>query len=54
MNLWRQPLGDGPARRLTDFKSDAIFNFAFARDGKSIILARGRVAVNVALIENFR
>jgi Tol biopolymer transport system component/DNA-binding winged helix-turn-helix (wHTH) protein len=53
MNLWEQPLAGGPLRRLTNFKSDSIFNFSFARDGKYIILARGRAVVNVAMIKHF-
>jgi len=53
-NLWLQPLAGGAPNRLTSFKSDVIYNYAFGHDGKSLILSRGRVAVNVALIENFR
>src|ERR1044071_4478421 len=35
-NLWAQPVEGGPARRLTDFKSDVIYNFAWSRDGRRL------------------
>jgi Tol biopolymer transport system component/DNA-binding winged helix-turn-helix (wHTH) protein len=53
VNLWRQPLNGGPAQPLTNFKSDQIFDYSYTRDGKSIILARGEVVVNVAMIKHF-
>ena len=54
VNLWRQPLNGGPPQPLTKFTSDAIVNYAYTRDGKSLILARGKVVVDVAMIKNFR
>jgi WD40 repeat protein len=54
INLWRQPLNGGPPQSLTRFGSDSIYNYAYTRDGKSIILARGKVVVNVAMIKNFQ
>ena len=54
INLWRQPINGGLPRVLTNFNSDSIYNYAYTRDGKSIIIARGKVVVNVALITNFR
>lgn len=53
VNLWKQPLTGGPPSQLTDFKSDVIFNYAFTRDGKRIIMARGQVNINVVLIRDF-
>jgi Tol biopolymer transport system component len=53
VNLWKQPLTGGPPVRLTNFKSDVIFNYAFTRDGKRIILSRGQVNINVVLIRDF-
>ncbi len=38
--IWAQPIGGGPPRKLTDFKSDSIFWFDFSRDGKQLALAR--------------
>jgi hypothetical protein len=52
-NLWTQPLAGGPPRPLTDFKTDAIFNYAFAPDGRRLLLSRGRTVINVVLIRNF-
>ena len=54
INLWRQPLSGSLPRALTKFSSDSIYNYAYTRDGKSILLARGKVVVNVAMISNFR
>lgn len=53
-NLWSQPLAGGEARRLTDFRSDELFAFAFSRDGKQLALARGNVTRDVVLIKDFR
>jgi Tol biopolymer transport system component len=53
INLWQQPLKGGSPLRLTNFKADSIFNFTYSRDGKRIILSRGRVVVNVVLIKDF-
>jgi len=53
-NLWKQPLAGGPPQRLTDFKTDLISNFAFSRDGKNIVLARGPKGAYVVLIRDFK
>jgi serine/threonine protein kinase/Tol biopolymer transport system component len=53
-NLWEQPLGGGPARQLTHFKTDLIFDFAWSEDGKQLALARGNRNSNVVLISNFQ
>jgi Tol biopolymer transport system component/DNA-binding winged helix-turn-helix (wHTH) protein len=53
-NLWEQPLTGGPARQLTDFKSDHIFSFTYSRDGRRILLSRGQYIVNVVTIRDFR
>jgi Tol biopolymer transport system component len=53
INLWQQPVKDGPPRRLTTFNADTIFNFTYTHDGRHIILSRGRVVINVVLIKNF-
>lgn len=52
-NLWKQRLSGGDPQPLTDFKSDIIFGFAFSRDGKSIVVSRGKRTVNVVMIRNF-
>jgi hypothetical protein len=53
-NLWEQPLSGGPARQLTHFKTDLIFDFAWSEDGKQLSLARGNRNSNVVLISNFQ
>ena len=52
-NIWIQPLAGGPARQLTNFKSDRIFWFDWSRDGKQLAVARGSVASDVVLISSF-
>jgi Tol biopolymer transport system component len=51
-NIWSQPLDGGPAKQLTNFKSDQIFGFNYSRDGKSLVLARGTVSNDVLLISD--
>ena len=53
-NLWKQNLSGGSPARLTDFKSEIIFNFAFSRDGKRLLVSRGNVTVNVVMFKNFK
>ena len=38
-NIWSQPLDGGPPKRLTDFTSGQIFRFAWAPDGKGVVLS---------------
>ena len=49
-NIWSQPIDGSPPRQLTNFKSDLIFAFDLARDGKSLVLSRGTVSNDVVLI----
>ncbi|HLL77773.1 MAG TPA: protein kinase [Pyrinomonadaceae bacterium] len=53
-NVWAQPLAGGQPRRLTDFRSDELFAFAFSTDGRQLALARGHVTRDVVLIKDFR
>jgi Tol biopolymer transport system component len=53
-NIWALPVGGGPPRQLTDFKSDSIFWFDFSRDGKQLAMARGTQTSDVVLNSNFR
>jgi serine/threonine protein kinase/Tol biopolymer transport system component len=53
-NVWEQPLEGGPARQVTDFTSGLIFDFAWTRDGKNLLLARGDESSDVVLLSNFR
>jgi eukaryotic-like serine/threonine-protein kinase len=49
-NLWRLPLDGGPARQVTDFKSEKIWNFSFTRDGRQLVCARGTRTSDVVMI----
>jgi len=53
-NIWSQPLDGGSPRRLTNFKDQLIFDFAWSRDGKQLALSRGLVNSDVVVIESFR
>lgn len=53
-NVWEQPLDGGPARQVTSFTSGLIFDFAWTRDGKDLLLARGEQSSDVVLLSNFR
>ena len=53
-NVWEQPLSGGPPRPVTDFTSGQIFDFAWSRDGKQLLLAKGENTSDVLLISNFR
>jgi serine/threonine protein kinase/Tol biopolymer transport system component len=52
--LWSQPLDGGAPRKLTDFKTDKIHDFAWSHDGRSLALARGAITTDVVLIKNLR
>jgi Tol biopolymer transport system component/DNA-binding winged helix-turn-helix (wHTH) protein len=52
-NLWRQPLDGRAPTALTDFKSGEIYNYAFARGGQRLFLARGYSIRDVLLIREF-
>ena len=51
-NLWIQPVSEGAAKQLTNFKSEEIFNFAWSHDGR-LVLSRGTVSSDVVMISNF-
>ena len=53
-NVWEQPLSGGPPRRVTNFTSGVIFDFAWSREGENLLLAKGDVTSDVILISNFR
>jgi serine/threonine protein kinase/Tol biopolymer transport system component len=53
-NLWSQMLSGGTPKQLTDFKSDQIFAFDWSRDGKELVVARGRNGSDVVMITDFR
>lgn len=51
-NLWRQPVEGGEPESITDFKSGRIFSFSWARDGRSILIARGSTNNDLILIRD--
>ncbi|CAN5610703.1 hypothetical protein BH20ACI4_BH20ACI4_05930 [soil metagenome] len=53
-NLWRQNLSGGEPKQITNFKSDVIFNHSISRDGKKIILSRGKFTTNIVMLKNFK
>jgi TolB protein len=48
-NIWLQPLAGGPARRLTHFEADIIWDFDWTPDNR-LILARGPTNQDIVLI----
>lgn len=53
-NLWQQSLKGNAPKPLTDFNSGEIYNYAFARDGQRLFLARGHSIRDVLLIKDFK
>jgi len=53
-NIWLQPIAGGEAHRLTNFKSDYIFQHSWSPDGRSLVLVRGREAADVVLMKDTR
>ncbi len=52
--IWSQPLDGSAPRKLIDFKTDKIFDFAWSRDGRGLALARGAISTDVILVKNLR
>ena len=50
-SLWRQPLNGGDPQKLLDFP-DRVFNFAWSRDGRNLVLSRGKQRGDAILITN--
>ena len=51
-NIWRQPIDGSAPTPLTNFKNGRVFNFTWAADGKSMLLARGNTANDLILIRD--
>jgi Tol biopolymer transport system component len=51
-NLFSQPLDGRPAKQITNFTGDLIFNFRYARNG-DLVLSRGTMNSDVMLITGF-
>ena len=50
MNVWEQRLTGGEPQQLTNFASGKIFDFAWTKDGKTLLLAKGEVTRDVVMI----
>ena len=50
-SLWRQPLNGAKAQKLCDFP-DRVFNFAWSRDGKNLVVSRSNQYGDALLITN--
>jgi len=46
-------LSGGDPYPITDFTSELIYNFAWTRDGKQLLVVRGNNVSDVVLISNF-
>jgi len=53
-NVWEQPLIGGEPRQVTNFPSGRIFDFAWSREGRQLLLTKGNQSSDVILIRNFR
>lgn len=53
-NIWTQPVNGGPAKQLTNFKSDQIFWFDWSPDGRQLAVSRGTVSSDVVLIKDLQ
>lgn len=51
-NLWKLPLDGNSPQRITNFKSNRIFNFAWSVDGKRLLISRGIVNTSLVLIKD--
>jgi Tol biopolymer transport system component/DNA-binding winged helix-turn-helix (wHTH) protein len=50
MNVWQQPLSGGAPEKLTDFKAERLFAYAWSRDGRTLACSRGTAHRDVVMI----
>ena len=53
-NIWMQPLDGGPAKKLTNFKTETVIAFAWSPDGKHLLISRGEKASDVVILRDLR
>ena len=53
-NIWQQNLAGGAPKRITNFESGQIFDFAWSRDGRQLAMTRGTESSDVVMISNFQ
>jgi eukaryotic-like serine/threonine-protein kinase len=51
-NVWEQKLAGGEPKPVTNFTSGKIFDFAWTRDGKTLLVAKGNTTQDVVLISH--
>ena len=51
-NLWWQPLDGSPGRQITNFQGDAIQNFQFSLDGKTLAVMRTHIESDIVLLKD--
>ena len=55
VNVWEQPLTGGPPRQVTSFRMIARSDgFAWSPGGKQLAVIRGRVAIDIVLMSDFK
>jgi hypothetical protein len=52
-NIWLQPVGGGPPRQLTSYRSRGIAAYALMPDGK-VLLSRATPTLDAVMVTNFR
>ena len=52
-NVWLLPWNDGPAKQVTPFEDQQIYDFAVSRDGNTLAVARGPRTRDAQLITGF-
>jgi len=52
-NVWFQPLDGGPARRVTSFDDQLLFDFAVSADGLTLAIVRGTRLRDAQVITGF-
>jgi Tol biopolymer transport system component/DNA-binding winged helix-turn-helix (wHTH) protein len=52
-NIWKQPLGGGDAKQVTDFKVEGRIQFGWSRDGKQLVFSRRLWTADLVLLRNF-
>lgn len=53
-SVWSQPLDGGAPKKLTDFKGDEVWHWAWSRDGNQFAFTRGTTTNDVVMIRDFR
>jgi Tol biopolymer transport system component/DNA-binding winged helix-turn-helix (wHTH) protein len=53
-NIWQHPIEGGPARQLTHFSSEEIFDFSWSPDGSRLFLTRGIASSDVVLLSGIQ